>query len=80
LCPIHPILRNLASADFFLFPKLKTTLKGCRFQTVEEVQENAIRKLRAITESALQEAFQQWKKRWERCIASTGEHFVGDSV
>jgi hypothetical protein len=29
-----------------------------------EIQENAIRELRAITESAFQEAFQQWKKRW----------------
>jgi hypothetical protein len=38
----------------------------------EEIQENAIRELRAITESAFQEAFPQWKKRWERCIASRG--------
>jgi hypothetical protein len=30
-----------------------------------EIQENAIRELRAITESAFQEAFQQWKKRWK---------------
>jgi hypothetical protein len=28
-----------------------------------EIQENAIRELRAITESAFQEAFQRWKKR-----------------
>jgi len=48
-----------------VFPKLKTTLKGRRFQTIEEIQENAIRELRAITDSAFQEAFQQWKKRWE---------------
>jgi hypothetical protein len=51
---------DLAPADFFLFPKLKTTLKGRRFQTIEEIQENALRELRAITESAFQEAFQQW--------------------
>jgi fumarate hydratase class II len=38
-----------------------------------EIQENAIRELRAITESAFQEAFQQWKKRLERCIASRGD-------
>jgi len=45
--------------DLALFPKLKTTLKGHRFRTIEEIQENAIRELRAITESAFQEAFQQ---------------------
>jgi histone-lysine N-methyltransferase SETMAR len=29
---------NLAAADFYLFPKLKTNLKGRRFQTIEEIQ------------------------------------------
>jgi hypothetical protein len=53
-------------------------LKGRGFQTIDEIQENAIRELRAITESAFQEAFQQLKKRWERCIASRGEYFEGD--
>jgi len=57
---------DLAPADFFLFPKLETTLEGRRFQTIEEIQGNPIRELRAITEIAFQEAFQQWKKRWER--------------
>jgi hypothetical protein len=28
---------DLAPADFSLFPKLKTTLKGRRFQTTEEI-------------------------------------------
>ena len=44
-----------------------------------EIQENAIRELRAIIESAFQEAFQQWKKRWERCIVSRGDYFEGNS-
>jgi hypothetical protein len=71
----HP---DLAPADFFLFPKPKTTLKGRRFKTIDEIQENAIRELRVITENTFQEAFQQQKKRWERCIASRWEYFEGD--
>jgi hypothetical protein len=59
--------------EFFLFSKLKTTLKGRRFQTIEKIQEIALRELRAITQSAFQEAFQQWKKCWERCVVSRGE-------
>ena len=47
---------NLAPADIFLFPKLKTTLEGHCFQTTEEIQENAIRELCTITESAFLEA------------------------
>jgi hypothetical protein len=34
--PHPPYSPDLAPADFFLFLKLKTTLKGCRFQTIEE--------------------------------------------
>jgi hypothetical protein len=45
-----------------------------------EIQENAVTELRAITESAFQEAFQQWKKGWERCIASRGDYFEGNSA
>ena len=78
--PHPPYSLDSAPADFFLFHKLKTTLKGCHFQTTEEIQENAIRELCAITVSAIQEAFQQWMKRWEKCIASRGDYFEGDSA
>ena len=71
--PHLPYSPDLAPAEFFPFPKLKTTLKGRCFQTIQEIQENAIRELCAITESMFQEAFQQWKKRWEQCIASRGD-------
>jgi len=78
--PHPPYSPELAPADFLLFPELKTTLKGCHFQTIEEIQENVIRELSAITESAFQEAFQQWKKHWELHIASRGDCFEGDSA
>jgi len=55
-------------------------LKGSRFQTIEEIQKNAVRELHTITESAFQEAFQQWIKCWEWCIASSVDYFEGDSA
>jgi hypothetical protein len=79
-CVPSTLFSGLNPSRLFLFPKLKTTLKGRRFQTIEEIQENAIKELRSITESAFHEAFQQWKKRWERCLANTGDYFEGDSV
>jgi hypothetical protein len=39
-----------------------------------------IRELRAITESVFQEAFQQWKKHWERYIAIREDYFEVDSA
>jgi len=78
--PHPPYSPDLTPADFFLFPKLKTTLKGRRFQTIEEIQENATREPRAITERVFLEVFQHWNKRWERCIASREDCFEGDSA
>jgi len=36
--PHPPYSPNLAPCDFFLFPKMKLKLKGCRFDTIEESQ------------------------------------------
>ena len=38
------VLSPTRPADFFLFPKLKSSLKGHRFQTVEEIEENGDRR------------------------------------
>jgi len=78
--PHSPYSPDLAPVEFFLFLKLKTALKGRRFQTIEEIKENAIRELHAVTESVFQETFQQWKKRWERCFARRGDYFEEDSA
>jgi len=78
--PHPPYSLDLAPVDFFLSPKLKTTLRGRRFQTIEEIQENLIRELSAIIESAFQEAFQQCKKCWEWRNASRGDYFEVDSA
>ena len=80
LCPHPPYSPDLSPADLFLFPKVKTTLQGRIFQTIKEIQENEIRVLCAFTESAFQEAFQQWKKHLERCIACIGSALKGDSA
>jgi transposase len=78
IVPMPPYFPDLVPADFFLFPKLKSSLKGRRFQTVEEIEKNSPRNLRAIPQNTFQDAFQNWKKRWERCIKSGGECFEGD--
>jgi transposase len=76
--PRPPYSPDLAPVDFFLFPKLKSTLKVRRFQTVEEIKENSLQDLRAILQNTFQDVFQNWKKRWEWCINSRGEYFEGD--
>ena len=43
-----PYSPDLASCDFLLFPKLKLPLKGKRFQTVDEIQENMVGQVMAV--------------------------------
>jgi hypothetical protein len=72
-------LPDLAPCDFFLFPRMKSKLKGRRLQDVTEIQEQSLKVLQAIPKSQFQRCFQQWQKRWTRCINSEGKYFEGDS-
>ena len=76
-CP-SPLLSRFGPCGLFLFPKLKSIIKDRRFQTVEEIKDNSLQDLRTIPQNTFQDAFQNWKKRWERCINSRGECFEGD--
>ncbi|PNF27361.1 hypothetical protein B7P43_G02438 [Cryptotermes secundus] len=61
--------------DFFLFPHLKSTMKGHHFGTVDKVKEACTKALKDITKEAYHDAFDAWKSRWKRCIDSEGEYF-----
>ena len=43
-----PYSPDLVPCDFWLFPKLKSTLKGTGFKTINEIQENMMGQLMAI--------------------------------
>ena len=43
-----PYSPDLVSCNFWLFPKLKSPLKGKRFQTIGEIQEDMMRQLMGI--------------------------------
>jgi transposase len=78
--PQPPYSPDLAPADFFLFPKLKSTLKGRRFESIEAIRTNSLAHLRSIPKTAFQECFRTLKERWQRCIQSRGEYFEGDKA
>ncbi len=48
---------DLASCDFFLFYKIKNTLKGHRFQRVEDIQKNLIVELKGNKEEEFSVCF-----------------------
>lgn len=58
-----PYLPDLASADFFLFPKLNSLLKRRRFETIDEIKQKPLDELQSIPEDAFALCFQQWMRR-----------------
>ena len=62
-CLNHRIRQTWPPADFFLFPKLKTPMKGKRFVTIEELKEKSKQELLAIPDSSFKKCFEDWKAR-----------------
>ena len=73
-----PYSPDLVPWDFWLFPKLKSPLKGNRFQTMDEIQENTTGQLMEIRTNDFAEYFEPWKRLRENCVRSQGAYFEGD--
>ena len=46
--PQPPYSPNMAPCDFFLFPKIRRTLKGCRFTAIDDIKSASLKELKAI--------------------------------
>jgi len=64
----------------YLFPKLKSKLKGHHFGTMENIQIIVTDELNTLTENDFQYCYDQWKKRWNHCVTSQGSYFEGDNL
>jgi transposase len=69
---------DMAPCDFWLFPKLKMPLKGTRYESREDIMQNATAQLYMIPQEAFQKCFQQWQDRWKKCVHYQGDYFEGD--
>ena len=63
--------------DFWLFPKPKEKLRGCLYQTIEEMKEAVTKVIDMLTQEDFHEAFQKLLERY-KCIAAGGDYFEGD--
>jgi hypothetical protein len=80
MLPQPPYSLGLALADFFFLPKLKSTLKGQRFQTIQEITENSQTELCMTPKEAYQDCFQKWQRHCKWCINAGGEYFEGNKA
>ena len=75
--PQPPYSPDLAPCDFCLFPKLR----GCRYETIEEMKEAVTKVIDTLTQEDFHEAFQKLLERYNKCIAAGGDYLsesIGD--
>jgi histone-lysine N-methyltransferase SETMAR len=73
-----PYSPDLAPCDFFLFPKLKTTMKGIHFTSIDTIQRAVTKDLDVLSETDFHRCYEAWQRRWQACIHSQGDYFEGD--
>ena len=70
----YPYSPDLAPRDFWLFPKLR----GCRYETIEEMKEAVTKVIDTLTQDDFHGAFQKLLERSNKCIAAGWGYFEGD--
>ena len=71
--PQPPYSPDLAPCGFWLFPKLR----GCSYETIEELKEAVTKVIDTLTQEDFHWAFQKLLKRY-KCITTGGDYFEGD--
>ena len=71
--PHRPNSPDLGPCDFCLFLKLR----GCRYETFEEMSEAVTKDIDTLTQEDFHGAFEKLLERY-KCIAAGGDYFEGD--
>ena len=72
--PQPPYCPDLAPCGFCLFPKLR----GCRYETIEEIKEAVTKVIDTLTQEDFHGAFQMFLELYNKCIVAGGDYFEGD--
>jgi hypothetical protein len=70
-------IREVQWVDFFLFPRLKSIMKGTRFADMVAIQEHVTAGLRSIPKEAFADSFQKLYERCQQCVVKDGDYFEG---
>ena len=73
IVPHRPYSPDIAPCDFWLFPRLR----GCRYETIEEMKEAVTNVINTLTQEDFHGAFQTLLERY-KYIAAAGDYFKGD--
>ena len=76
--PQYPYSPEVAPCDFWLFPKLKENLRGCRYGTIEEIKAAVTKVIDMLTQEDFHGAFEKLLERYNKCIAAGVDYFERD--
>jgi hypothetical protein len=66
-----------STVDFFLFPHLKSIMKGARFADVVAIQKCVTVVLLQIPKETFADSFQELYERFQQCAVKEGDYFEG---
>ncbi len=55
-------------------------MKDKHWGMVEEIEQATTNSLKELTVEEFQNFFQQWERRWAKCIELDGNYFQGDRI
>ena len=70
-----PDSRDLATADFFLFPRLKAAIKGARLSDVKAIKDRLTAVLRSIPQKTFADCFRKLYECCQTCVVADGDYF-----
>ena len=76
--PHPPHSPYLAPCDFCLFPKLKEKLRGCRYETNEEMKEAVTNVIDTLTQVEFSGAFQELFELFNKHIEAGEDYLDGN--
>ena len=72
--PQPPYCADIAPCDFWLFPKLR----GCRYETIEEMKEAVTKVIDMLTQEDFHGAFKKLLELYNKCTAAGADDYEGD--
>ena len=72
--PQPPYSPDLGPCDVWLMPKLR----GCRYETIEQLKEAVTKVIDILTQEDFHGAFQKLLEQYNKSIAAGGDYFEGD--
>ncbi len=68
---------DLAPCDIFLFPQIKSALKGTQFESIKEVKWKLLELRNALIKEDFQHCFDRWKNEWNGVWQGEGGKLKG---